>query len=121
MTNTKNFSITARLASFKYALRGIVYLVRQEHNMRIHLVASLVVIIAGIIRQISIQSWIAISIAITLVWMAEAFNTTIEMLCDLYCENRYHSFVKFIKDVSASAVLFTAALSLVIAVFVFFF
>ena len=83
MDKSKKFSIGKRLASFKYAISGIVQLVKQEHNTWLHLAATIGAIIAGIVQGITAMEWVAISIAIGLVWMAEAFNTAIEMFCDL--------------------------------------
>jgi len=115
----KPFSLRARAGSFRYAIRGLVHLFVQEHNMRIHLVATAAVIIAGCIRQLDVKEWIAICIAIALVWITEALNTAIEMMCDLFGRNMYHPTIKIIKDISAGAVLIATILSVVIAGFVF--
>jgi diacylglycerol kinase len=121
MENTKQINFKSRGNSFKYALRGLIQIFKQEPNARIHLVAALIVIIAGIIKHISPMHWVAISLAIALVWICEAFNTVIEMLCDMYCNHQFHPTVKIIKDISAGAVLIASALSLVVGVIVFFF
>lgn len=121
MKSNKTIHPRGRLASIGLALRGIVQLVKQEPNAKLHFAATIFVIISGIIRHISKVDWLAIIIAIALVWMAEAFNTAIEMLCDLWCNNEYHPKVKIIKDVSAAGVLIVSMASVAIAVFVFFF
>jgi diacylglycerol kinase (ATP) len=121
MDKSKKFSIGKRLASFKYAISGIVQLVKQEHNTRLHLGATIGAIIASIGQGITAMEWIAISIAIGLVWMAEAFNTAIEMFCDLATEGKWHPVVKKIKDISAGAVLIAALVSVVVAYWVFFY
>ena len=94
---------------------------KQEPNAKLHLIASVIIIIAGILRHINTMGWLAIIIAIALVWLAEAFNTAVEMLCNLWCKGVYHPQVKIIKDISAGAVLIAAMASIGIAVFVFFF
>lgn len=107
--------------SFKYALRGIVQLFKQEPNARIHFAATIVVIIAGFIKGISPMQWIVICIAIALVWICEAFNTAIELLCDMYCDHRYHPTVKVIKDIAAGVVLVASVLSVIVGLIVFLF
>jgi diacylglycerol kinase len=115
----KPFSVRVRAASFRYALQGLVRLFVQEHNMRIHLAATIVVVVAGCVKQLDARAWIAICIAIGLVWITEALNTAVEMMCDLFGRNMYHPTIKIIKDISAAAVLIAALVSVVIAGFVF--
>jgi diacylglycerol kinase (ATP) len=62
---------------------------------------------------------LALAIVIALVWMAEAFNTAVEMLCDLWCENKYHPQVKIIKDISAGAVLVAAMVAGITGIIIF--
>jgi len=88
--------------------------------MQIHAVVAIVVIIAGIVRHLSGIQWVAITIAIGLVLICEAFNTSIEMLCDLYTKE-YNPTIKMIKDISAAGVLIASLVSVVIGIFVFFF
>ena len=106
MQPNKSLHPRSRLSSFGYAIRGIGSLVRQEPNAKLHALATLGAIGLGIARHISRGSWLALVIVIALVWMAEAFNTCIEMLCDLWCKGEYHPKVKLIKDIAAAGVLF---------------
>lgn len=92
---------------------------RQEPNVKLHLLATIAVIAVGWWQKVSAMEWIALSIAIGLVWIAEAFNTALEMFCDLATEGKWHPMVKKIKDISAAAVLIAAAVSIVVALFVF--
>lgn len=88
--------------------------------MQIHLAIAIIVIIAGFVRHISGMQWIAITIAIGAVLACEAFNTAIEMLCDLYSKE-YNQSIKIIKDIAAAAVLIASIASVVIGIIVFFF
>ena len=119
MDQKKTMSVTSRRNSFIYAFNGIRELFKQEPNAKFHAVATVGVIIAGIIRHISHTQWAAIVFAIGLVWITEAMNTCIEKLCDYSCENKYHPAIKIIKDISAGAVLIAAFVSLVVGIFVF--
>ena len=117
--NKNNMTLRSRARSFGYAINGLVKLVTQEANMRIHMLAAIVAVIAGAVVGLTATKWIALVFAISLVWMAEAFNTAIENLCDLVCNNEYHPVIKTIKDISAAAVLIAAAASVIIALFIF--
>ncbi len=120
MDNKKQMTARSRYNSFGFAIKGILALLKQEPNMRIHALAAIIVIVAGFVRHITSIQWIAIAIAIGIVWIAEAFNTCIEMLCDLY-SIEYNSKIKFIKDIAAAGVLIASIISVVIGIFVFFF
>lgn len=121
MKPNKSLHPRARLGSFTYAIRGIRHLVRREPNAKLHFAATIITITAGFLRHITMTEWIAIIIAIALVWIAEALNTAIELLCDLWCNGEYHPVVGTIKDLAAGAVLIASLASLTIGVIVFFF
>ena len=119
MQPNKSIHPRARLSSFGYAIRGIGQLFRQEPNAKIHAVLTVLAIGLGALRHIGKGEWMALGIVIALVWTAEAFNTCIEMLCDLWCDNKYHPQVKIIKDISAGAVLVAAVVAGVTGVIIF--
>jgi diacylglycerol kinase len=119
MEEPKPMNLRSRSTSFRYAIAGIMKLIRQEPNMRIHAVASVLVVAAGIVQSLSRWEWLGIVFAISLVWITEAVNTAIEMLCNIVCDNKYHPGVKTIKDISAGAVLLAAIASVATAVIVF--
>lgn len=98
------FSIRARLKSFRYAIRGLRWLVQEEHNARVHLVASLGALGAGLVLRVSATDWRWLFLAIALVWMAEAFNTAIEDLCNRICPE-FDPAIGRIKDLAAAGVL----------------
>lgn len=93
--------------SFRYAGKGIVALFRYENNARIHLIAALLVLAAGLFFRVSLSEWGLLITQIVLVWVAEAFNTALEKLCDLVSPN-YHPLVKSVKDLAAGGVLLVA-------------
>lgn len=119
--HNKKLTFRSRLLSFKYALEGLAHLIKNEPNAQLHLAATIVVIALGIIRHLHTMKWIAITIAIAIVWITEAINTAIETLCNRYCNNEYDPFVKIVKDVSAAAVLISSIMSVIIALGVFLF
>jgi len=110
--------LLSRLESFGYAARGIATMLRGEANARIHAVAALVAVGAGLGFGIERGEWLAIVLAIGVVFMAEGFNTAFEALCDVASPGR-HPLVERAKDVAAGAVLLAALAALVVALVVF--
>lgn len=104
--------------SFKYAVSGLKYFVKNDHNGRIHLFAALLAIALSIYFNISKLEWIAILGVITLVIITEMINAAIEKLADVVSEE-YHPKIKIVKDLVAGAVLICAFLALAIAVIIF--
>lgn len=105
-------------SKFKYALHGLIQLFSHEKSLQIHLVIAVVVILAGVLLDITRMEWMLILLCIGMVWVAEVFNSAIEKLCDLK-EPHFHPQVKYIKDVSAAAVLISAIVSVIIGLIVF--
>lgn len=117
MKNEK-FSILKRIKSFKYAFNGLRVLIIEEHNARIHLMATILVLIAGVFFKISVIEWGMIAFSIGFVFSMEAINSAIENLSDFVSPNK-HKLIKKVKDLSAAAVLISAITSLIIGCLVF--
>ena len=114
----KQFSIKARLASFKNAWRGLTVFIRQEHNAWIHCAITFLVIIAGLLFHISTTEWIAVFFAIGLVLAAEAVNSAIERLSDVVQPEKDER-IRDVKDISAGAVLLCAIAAAIIGFIIF--
>lgn len=108
----------SRIFSFKYAIRGLIYVLRTQRNAWIHLAATTLAILAGIIFKITRQDWLWIILAIAAVWTAEIINTALETLVDLVSPE-INPLAKIIKDSAAAAVLILAAFSVVVAGLIF--
>jgi diacylglycerol kinase len=107
-----------RLNSIRYALKGWQSLFRSEPNAKIHFVATVGVIIAGLLMGISRIEWMAISMVTGLVWMAELFNTSVEKAMDSI-KPEWEPRIGEVKDLAAGAVLLAACLALVVGCLVF--
>ena len=103
----EKFSIRKRLRSFGYAFEGILTLLRDEHNSRIHVFAMACVVVCGFLLDISSMEWCVVALCCGGVLMAEAMNSGIEALADLVSPE-FHPLVKKAKDVSAAGVLMMA-------------
>jgi|SRR5450759_1143682 diacylglycerol kinase len=110
--NTNKFSIKSRLSSFKFAFQGLLSLVKNEHNARIHLFATILAIVLGIVMKISVTEWALLTIVIGLVFISELFNTAIEKLAD-FVHPEWNDQIKKVKDYAAAAVFISAIIALV--------
>ncbi len=106
------------IASFGYAFAGLWYALRTQRNARVHLVAAILVTLAGVLLHVSALEFAILYIAITGVFIAEMFNTVFEICVDL-AKPEYHPLAGIAKDVAAGAVLLSALLAVVIGVFIF--
>lgn len=106
------------IISFKYAIQGFISSFKTERNMKIHILATLIVIILGIILKINIIEWCFCIISIIIVISAELFNTAIETIVDMVCPQKNEK-AKLAKDISASAVLVLAIGTAIIGIIIF--
>jgi diacylglycerol kinase (ATP) len=114
----EKFSIRSRVKSFSYAIEGIRRFISREHNARIHLVATLMVIITARVLEVSRMEAVALTLVTALVWIAEMLNTCIERMADLITRER-NTEIKFIKDLGAGAVLVAALAAVIVGLFIF--
>ena len=114
----QKFSIIRQLKSFRYAIAGIRELILSEHNARIHLTATIAVILMSVIFKVSRQEGLMITGAIGLVWITEMLNTCIEKTMD-FISTEKHPEIKSIKDIAAGAVLIASVTALIIGLTIF--
>jgi len=117
MAEREPFSLAARARSFVHAFRGVGRLLATQHNARIHLVATTAVLGLAWLLELGRSDWAALLTAVALVWIAEAFNTSIEDLCD-HVEPEQQPLIGHAKDVAAAGVLIAAAIAAVIGLLV---
>lgn len=115
---SSKFSISKRLNSFRYAWQGIVALVRDEHNARVHLVAAVVASAMGLWLKISSMEWVVIVGCIGIVIATEAMNSAVEAVCDKVSPEK-HELIKKAKDCGAAAVLVVSISAAIIGAIVF--
>ncbi len=118
MKNNQSFSLRARTKSVKYALDGVFTFFKEEHNTRIHLVATIIVVFLAIGLSVSTGEAIALTLAVGFVWVAEIFNTAIEKMMN-FISTENDARIKVIKDLAAAAVLVSAVIAIVTGFFVF--
>ncbi len=84
--------------SFKYAIEGFVSSFKTERNMKIHIMAMIIVIALGIFMKLNKIEWCIITIAIVIVISAELFNTAIETVVDMVSPQKNPQ-AKLVKDI----------------------
>ncbi|WP_454986827.1 diacylglycerol kinase family protein [Capnocytophaga bilenii] len=97
--------IIKRLKSLQYVFQGISYLVKNEPPVIVHIITSLLWVIAGFYFGITTQEWIIELLCIGLVLSIEALNTAVEKVCDFVHPERAKE-IGIIKDIAAGAVGF---------------
>jgi len=107
-----------RIASFRYAFVGMIEVIRSQANPKIHLVASLIVILGGWYLVISTEEWCLVILCITSVLGAESLNSAIEYLTDLVSPE-FHPLAKKTKDAAAAGVLWVAIGAFFIGMIIF--
>ena len=107
-----------RIDSFRYAINGFRLVLKTEINMKIHVIAAVLVSIFGFLFSISVIEWIVVLICFALVLGAEIGNTVVEKYLDEFHPERSPT-IGAIKDMSAAAVLVIAFFSAVIGLIIF--
>ena len=107
------------LWSFNYAIQGLVYALRTQRNMRLHVVAAVTVFVACLLLHITGFGLVAIVFAIALVMVTELVNTAIEAAVDLAVSGP-DPLAKISKDVAAGAVFVSSLNAVVVAFLVMF-
>ncbi|MBS1917621.1 MAG: diacylglycerol kinase family protein [Bacteroidetes bacterium] len=118
MTESEKFSIKKRIRSFRYAFSGIGKFLLSEHNARLHLAATILVLTVSLLLKISRIEMLAIVGMVALVWVAEMFNTCVEKIMDCISQERRND-IQFIKDVAAGAVLIASLAALITGLIIF--
>ncbi len=100
------FGVQGFRESFKLALKGVAYLFFYHRNMRLIFICGFAAFLFGIWLKLKGIELAALCITITLVFMAEIFNTAIELMMDMLTEE-YHVKIKLVKDIAAAVVILT--------------
>lgn len=104
--------------SFRYAFRGLWYAFKTEQNVRIHLLASLLVIILMVYFQVQLWQAIILVLVMCTVLTLELINTIFEKMVDIL-RPRIHYYVQVIKDIMAAAVLIFSIGAIIIGILIF--
>jgi diacylglycerol kinase (ATP) len=117
------FTLVGRLRSFRNAAKGVWFVLRSQHNAWVHAAATVAVLGLGTflhvtVRPFTLGQWSALVIAIVMVWVAETFNTGLEVLAEAITQER-HPVLKVAKDIAAAAVLIAAVGAAIVGAILF--
>ena len=93
------------IQSFKFAFNGLIYAIKTQRNMRIHLYLGLSVILFSFALGLSGIEIAILSCVISFVLIAELTNTALEVKLDYLNNREYSPTIKIIKDMVAGVVL----------------
>jgi diacylglycerol kinase (ATP) len=105
--------------SFRNAGNGIKYCVKNERNMRIHLVVAAYVLIFAQFYDFAQAQYLLLLLTIGMVLFAEAVNTAIEVLVNLETQC-YDHLARIAKDVAAGAVLICAIFAVAVGIILYY-
>ena len=106
------------LKTLSYGFNGIFYTLKHERNMVIHFLVMILVIIAGIVFEITFVEWGVCFVLFALVLSLELMNTALENVVDLVTEEKKAK-AKVAKDAAAGAVLVAAIFAVIIGISIF--
>jgi diacylglycerol kinase (ATP) len=110
--------LTGFRESFKNAGRGMVYLFLYHRNMRIIFMMGITALLLGFYFNLKGIELVALCITVTLVFMAEIFNTAVELMMNTITEE-YHVKIRLVKDIAAGIVLITCLNAAIIGYLLF--
>lgn len=93
--------------SFRDAFRGVAFCIKNERNMRIHLVVGGYMLCFSPFFHLTAAEYAVLLLAIALVLFAETVNTALEAVINLQAQ-WYDNLARIGKDVAAGAVLICA-------------
>lgn len=104
--------------SFKYASEGVFYAINHNLNMKIHILAAVLVIAASIFFDVTPFEMGILGTMILLVISTEMINTSLEEMTDLITQE-HRKEAKHAKDVAAGMVLITSMGSVIVGILIF--
>ena len=92
------------LGSLNCAIEGILWAVKTQRHMLVHLLAAVAVLVVALALRLTLLEFALLALSIILVLFAELVNTALEAVVDLVSPE-YNELARRAKDVAAGAVL----------------
>jgi diacylglycerol kinase (ATP) len=87
--------------------------------MRIIFMSGFLALLVGLYFKLKGIELVALCITVTLVFIAEIFNTAIEMIMDIL-KPHYHIRIKLVKDIAAAVVLLASLNAVAVGLILFY-
>ena len=107
------------LISVRHALNGLLHGFRTQKHLRVHFAIAVAALMLAVALEVSRLKLILLIFAVSLVIVAELFNTVVETVVDMLTST-YHPQAKVAKDLAAAGVLTTAVTAGVVTILIFF-
>ena len=107
------------VSSLEFAITGIITAIKEERNMRKHIISAVLASIAGAVFRISAIEWLFLLLAIFLVITFEIVNSAIENVVDLASNYHFSILAKNAKDMAAGAVLVISGYAVLTGLIIF--
>ena len=101
------------LSAFIFAWRGLIHTVVHQRNMRVHLVAGVLVGLVGMGLPLGLAEKVTLIFCVLLIFFAEVLNSALEHLVDLAIQE-FDEKARVAKDAAAAGVLVLATGTVVI-------
>jgi diacylglycerol kinase len=105
--------------SCRHACRGLKYVLINERNFQIELIAGILVVV--LIFIFDVKSWETVILMLIIMWVliTELTNTVVERVVDIL-KPRIHPYARLVKDIMAAVVLISAVMAVVVGVIIFY-
>lgn len=104
--------------TFRFAVAGVVYLLRTQRSARIEVAIGISAAAVGVWLGLGPVEWAVLTLTIALVLLLEGLNTAVELAVDL-ASPETHPHAKAAKDLAAGMVLVAAIASVAVGVALF--
>jgi diacylglycerol kinase len=106
------------IKSFGYAWQGLTYSLKENQNIKIHIIVAVIVLLVGLFLGLTKYEMFSVALLIVMVISAEMINTSIEEVVDLLVDE-HNQHAKIAKDVGAGMVLLVSIFAVVVGIFIF--
>lgn len=107
-----------QIKSFGYAVEGILFSFKKGIHFKFHVLATIIVVVSGVIYKVSTFEWLVLILIISAVISSEAINTAIEEACDVL-HPEHHPGARLAKHCAAGGVLILSIAALFIGIIIF--
>jgi undecaprenol kinase len=112
------FSFKQLSTSFKFALEGLSFSIKENQNVKLHLIFAVIVLILGLLLGLTRYELFGVGLLVVLVISAEMINSVVEEVVNLLV-SEHRKEAKTAKDVAAGMVLLISVFASVVGIFIF--
>lgn len=107
-----------RLRSFKYAWKGLKFLILKEDSFKFQTLFSVIFILLGFYFDISKSEWFAQLGIMALVLSVEGLNSALEQMAN-FIQPNFDEVIGKVKDIAAGAVLVSGIFAFIILLIIY--